>query len=51
MSNQLYLRCKCFILLRSQIVGVEIKHSYHESYKHHDKYHHELEDIFHSSAK
>lgn len=46
-----YSRCKCWVVLCTSVVGVQVEHSDHEGHKYHDKDDHELEDIFHSSSQ
>lgn len=38
-------------MLCSEVVGVEVKHAKHKGHKHHYEDHHELKDVFDSSAQ
>lgn len=43
-------RCKGVVVLRSQVIGVQVEHSNHESHKHCYENHHEFKDVLHSSS-
>lgn len=38
-------------MLCSQVIGVEVEHSHHESHKHCHENHHEFKDVLHSSSQ